>query len=143
MNQRKRGILITYCTMVINIIAGFLYTPYMIKHLGASEYGVFSLSNSLISFISLLDLGFNQTMVRYSFLDFVVEYRDFISNERFQCCFKCIWEIYFSKISKYDLYNHQIYMHFFVALFGLSSCHFSIGYMYIRCEYTDFLFDIL
>lgn len=65
MNQRKRGILITYCTMVINIIAGFLYTPYMIKHLGASEYGVFSLSNSLISFISLLDLGFNQTMVRY------------------------------------------------------------------------------
>lgn len=65
MGQREIGILITYITMLVNIIAGFLYTPYMISHLGASEYGIFSLSSSLISFVTLLDLGFNQTMVRY------------------------------------------------------------------------------
>jgi len=37
----------------------------MISRLGDSQYGIFSLANSLISFVTLLDLGFGQTLVRY------------------------------------------------------------------------------
>lgn len=65
MTQRKIGVIINYLTLAFNILIGLIYTPFMISKLGDGYYGVFSLANSLISFISLLDLGFGQTLVRY------------------------------------------------------------------------------
>ena len=65
MNQRKFGIAINYITLVFNIIVGMVYTPFMISKLGDGLYGIYSLANSLISFVTLLDLGFGQTLVRY------------------------------------------------------------------------------
>lgn len=65
MSQKKAGILITYITMAFNIVVGLAYSPFMLKMLGDSQYGVYSLSSSLISFIALLDLGLGQTLVRY------------------------------------------------------------------------------
>ncbi len=51
--------------MGLRVLIGFVYTPFMLMKVGDSQYGVYSLSLSLISFISLLDLGFGQTLVRY------------------------------------------------------------------------------
>lgn len=65
MNQRKIGVIISYLTLVFNILIGLIYTPFMILKLGDGQYGIFSLANSLISFVTLLDLGFGQTLVRY------------------------------------------------------------------------------
>lgn len=65
MNQRKIGVIISYLTLAFNILIGLVYTPYMILKLGDGQYGIFSLANSLISFVTLLDLGFGQTLVRY------------------------------------------------------------------------------
>lgn len=65
MNQRKFGIAINYITLVFNIIVGMVYTPFMISKLGDGLYGIYSLANSLISFVTLFDLGFGQTLVRY------------------------------------------------------------------------------
>ena len=65
MNQKKTGILFSYLIMVFNIAAGLLYTPFMLQKIGDSQYGIYSLSVSLSSFISLLDLGLGQTLVRY------------------------------------------------------------------------------
>lgn len=65
MNQKKAGILISYVTMAVNIVVGLAYSPFMLKTVGDSQYGVYALSNSLISFIALLDLGLGQTLVRY------------------------------------------------------------------------------
>ena len=65
MNQKKAGILITYVTMAVNIVVGLVYSPFMLRMVGDSQYGVYSLSSSLISFIALLDLGLGQTLVRY------------------------------------------------------------------------------
>ena len=65
MNQRKIGIIISYLTLAFNILIGLVYTPFMITKLGDGQYGIFSLANSLISFVTLLDLGFGQTLVRY------------------------------------------------------------------------------
>lgn len=65
MNQKKAGILITYITMAVNIVVGLVYSPFMLRMVGDSQYGVYSLSSSLISFIALLDLGLGQTLVRY------------------------------------------------------------------------------
>lgn len=65
MNQRKLGVAISYLTLAFNIIIGLVYTPFMISKLGDGLYGIYSLANSLISFVTLLDLGFGQTLVRY------------------------------------------------------------------------------
>lgn len=65
MNQRKMGVIISYANMVLNIILGIFYTPFMLRHLGEHEYGIYSLAGSLTAFITMLDLGFNQTLVRY------------------------------------------------------------------------------
>lgn len=65
MNQKKAGILITYITMAVNIVVGLAYSPFMLRMIGDSQYGIYSLSTSLISFIALLDLGLGQTLVRY------------------------------------------------------------------------------
>lgn len=65
MNQRKLGVAISYMTLAFNIVIGLVYTPFMISKLGDGLYGIYSLANSLISFVTLLDLGFGQTFVRY------------------------------------------------------------------------------
>lgn len=65
MNQRKLGVAISYFTLAFNIVIGLVYTPFMISKLGNGLYGIYSLANSLISFVTLLDLGFGQTLVRY------------------------------------------------------------------------------
>lgn len=65
MNQRKIGIIISYLNLAFNIIIGLIYTPFMIYKLGDGVYGIYSISNSLISLVTLLDLGFGQTLVRY------------------------------------------------------------------------------
>ena len=65
MNQRKIGIIINYLTLAFNILIGLVYTPFMILKLSDEQYGIFSLANSLISFVTLFDLGFGQTLVRY------------------------------------------------------------------------------
>ena len=65
MNQRKTGVILSYCTLGFNIIIGLFFTPFLIQKIGDSQYGIFSLANSLISLVTLLDLGFGQTIIRY------------------------------------------------------------------------------
>ena len=65
MDQKKLGIVLTYLTMAINIVVGIFYSPFLLEKVGDSQYGVYSLSTSLISFIAILDLGFGDTLVRY------------------------------------------------------------------------------
>lgn len=65
MNQRKAGVILSYFTLGFNIIIGLFFTPFLIQKIGDSQYGIFSLAHSLISLVTLLDLGFGQTIVRY------------------------------------------------------------------------------
>ena len=64
-NQLKAGTLITYITIIISTIIPLLYTPVMLRILGQAEYGLYSLSNSVISYLSLLTLGLGTTITRY------------------------------------------------------------------------------
>lgn len=51
-------------------MVGILLTPFILSHLGSSEYGIYLTIGALIGTISLLDFGLNSTIVR-----FVAKYR--------------------------------------------------------------------
>lgn len=78
-NQLKAGSLLSYVNVLISTIIPLLYTPIMLSLLGQSEYGLYSLSNSVISYLSLLTLGLGSTVIRY-----MVKYRTDGDKEMFE-----------------------------------------------------------
>lgn len=66
MNQVKVGVVLNYAIILLNAVVGLLYTPYMIRCLGQSEYGLYSLVASIIAYLTLLDFGFGPAVVRFT-----------------------------------------------------------------------------
>lgn len=66
MNQIKAGVLLNYVIVVLNILTGLLYTPFMLRSLGQNEYGLYSIVASVIAYLTLLDFGFGSAIVRYT-----------------------------------------------------------------------------
>lgn len=66
MNQLKAGAVLNYLIIGLNIIAGLTYTPYMLRCLGQNEYGLYSLVSSIIAYLTILDFGFGNAIVRYT-----------------------------------------------------------------------------
>lgn len=64
-NQLKAGVILSYVIMAVSTIIPMLYTPIMLQLLGQSEYGLYNLSSSVTSYLSLLNLGLGSTIVRY------------------------------------------------------------------------------
>lgn len=62
--QIKQGVIISYIAIIINIIAGLLYTPWMIKEIGQSDFGLYTLAVSLISMF-LIDFGLGMAVSRF------------------------------------------------------------------------------
>lgn len=66
MNQLKAGAALNYVVILLNIAVGLLYTPYMLRMMGQSEYGLYSLVASVIAYLTVLDLGLGNAVVRYT-----------------------------------------------------------------------------
>lgn len=66
MNQRKAGAVLNYIIIVLNAVVGLLYTPYMLRMMGQSEYGLYSLVASVIGYLTILDFGFGNAIIRYT-----------------------------------------------------------------------------
>lgn len=64
-NQLKIGSLLSYVNIIISCIIPIFYTPIMLSILGQSEYGTYALANSVIGYLSLLNLGMANSVVRY------------------------------------------------------------------------------
>lgn len=64
-NQLKAGVILSYVQMAVSIVVGIFYTPVMLQLLGKSEYGLYSTVSAAISMLSLLNLGFSSSYVRY------------------------------------------------------------------------------
>ena len=65
-NQLKAGVVLNYVVIFLNTVVGLLYTPYMLRMMGQSEYGLYSLIASVIAYLTVLDLGFGNAIVRYT-----------------------------------------------------------------------------
>lgn len=64
-NQRKAGVILSYAGEIVKILVNLIYTPIMLRLLGQSEYGLYQLVYSVISYLSLLDLGFGSSYLRF------------------------------------------------------------------------------
>lgn len=65
-NQLKAGAVLSYLLLGLNTLIGLLYTPFLLRMLGKSEYGLYSLAVSVIAYLTVLDLGFGNAIVRYT-----------------------------------------------------------------------------
>lgn len=64
-SQIKTGALLSYLSIFLGSAISIIYTPFMLRLMGQSEYGLMSLSNSVVGYLSLLNLGIGSAMVRY------------------------------------------------------------------------------
>ena len=66
MNQLKTGAILNYMVIILNVMVGLLYTPFMLRMMGPSEYGLYSLVASTISYLTILDFGLGNAVIRYT-----------------------------------------------------------------------------
>lgn len=64
-NQLKAGVILSYVGMIIQNIISIVYTPIMLRLLGQSEYGLYNLVYSVVSYLGLLSFGFGSAFIRY------------------------------------------------------------------------------
>ena len=65
MNQKKAGVLLSYGQTVLSTCISLAYTPVMLRLLGQSEYGLYTLVSGFISNLSLMSFGLGSAYVRY------------------------------------------------------------------------------
>lgn len=64
-NQRRSGAVMSYVSLAVNAVTGFLYVPLLLRFLTASEYGVYELIGSIIAYLGVMDMGLSTTLSRY------------------------------------------------------------------------------
>lgn len=65
-NQRKSGAILSYVSIILATLVQLVYTPFLIRMLGQSEYGLYSLVYSIIGYLTVLDLGFGNAIIVYT-----------------------------------------------------------------------------
>lgn len=63
--QMRRGAMYNYLNLILIIVSGALLTPFIMRSLGPSQYGLYLLVGSLIPYFALLDIGMGKTTTRY------------------------------------------------------------------------------
>lgn len=64
-SQLKIGIVLNYVNIILGNLIPVFYTPIMLSLLGQEEYGLYKLSSSVTSYLSLISLGIGSAVVRY------------------------------------------------------------------------------
>ena len=62
--QLKLGALMSYFAIAFNMIAGLIYTPWMITQIGQSNFGLYTLATSLIT-LFVMDFGMSAAVTRF------------------------------------------------------------------------------
>lgn len=65
-DELKLGAILSYLSLFLQSFIQILYTPIMLRLLGQSEYGLYTLANSVIGYLGVLDLGLGNAIVRYT-----------------------------------------------------------------------------
>jgi len=77
-NQIAKGALISYVAIFLNIVITFFYTPWIITQIGISDYGLYSLIGSFLTYF-VVDFGLSGSITRY-----LAKYRAEGENKKIQ-----------------------------------------------------------
>src|SRR5690625_910936 len=69
-SQLISGVYLSYISLFLTNITSLILTPFIVRNLGQSEYGLYTLIGALVGYIAVLDFGLGNTTVR-----FVAKYR--------------------------------------------------------------------
>ncbi len=111
--QIKYGALLSYTSIALNILAGLIYTPWMIEKIGQSQYGLYTLCNSLIS-LFLMDFGLSSATARY-----LSRYRATGEDEKINDFLGAIYKLYL-------IIDAVIFLAFAVVYFRLETIYVSL-----------------
>lgn len=89
--ERKLGAILSYISIIVSTLVQLIYTPFLIRKLGQSEYGLYSLVASVISYLTLFDLGFGNAIVVYTSKYLATGERE--KAEKLQGMFKVVFYI--------------------------------------------------
>ncbi len=64
-DQLKGGAALSYITIFLTNVVGLILTPFIIRSLGSAEYGLYTMIGALVGYMSVLDFGLNNTIVRF------------------------------------------------------------------------------
>ncbi len=64
-NQLKYGVILGYIDIFLVNAMGLFITPFIISSLGDAEYGLYALIGSLVAYLSLMDFGLNNAIIRF------------------------------------------------------------------------------
>lgn len=65
-NQLKAGAVLSYGILGLSNLVALFYTPYMLRMMGQSEYGLYAIVASVMAYLTVLDFGLGNTIVRYT-----------------------------------------------------------------------------
>lgn len=65
LNPLRTGVVLSYINLIIGNLIPFFYTPIMLRILGQEEYGIYTIANSVVSYLSLLNFGIGSSIIRY------------------------------------------------------------------------------
>ena len=65
MNQLKTGAALSYVKIVFTITVGLVLTPFIVKSLGKAEYGLYTMIGALVGYMTILDFGLTNAIVRF------------------------------------------------------------------------------
>ena len=64
-SQIKSGAVFSYLSIFTNIVVGLLIAPVMLRYLGDTECSLYNLIGALVGYISVLDFGISNAIIRY------------------------------------------------------------------------------
>lgn len=64
-NSLLVSIFSNWATMIVAVLVGFFLTSYIIKHLGPTGFGIWTLIHTIVGYYGILDLGVESAVTRY------------------------------------------------------------------------------
>ena len=65
-SERRAGAFLSYVYIIVNTLTVLVYQKVILATLGESEFGLYQLAASIINYMSVMDLGFNNGIVNYT-----------------------------------------------------------------------------
>lgn len=63
--QKKAGIILGYTNFALRMLIQLIYIPFMLKILGPNKYGIYQLTTSVVSYLSILDFGLGTAYLKF------------------------------------------------------------------------------